>query len=431
MLRRSDTVFAAPRASPARGDCVAPPFLERVANGGNRPLSIAVDIVHRGRPRVNPVYAALGTTIFETMSARARSSGAINLGQGFPDGRGPEDVLAEAARGLLEESNQYPPMAGTPALRQAVADHYRAHQGLDLEASEVIVTSGATEALAAAILALVSPGDEVVMFQPLYDAYLPLVRRAGGVARLVRLEPPEWRITAEALAAVAGTRTRLVILNSPLNPTGTMASAAELALLADFCVAQDAIAICDDVWEHVVFDGARHHPLIAQPGMRERTVKIGSAGKIFSLTGWKVGWMCAAPPLATVLARAHQFLTFTTPPNLQAAVAYGLGKDRAYFEAMRAGYQRARDRLATGLGALGYAVLPSAATYFLNIDLAASGVAMGDVAFAEWLIAEAGVATIPVSAFYADAPVTSVVRLCFAKQDATLDAALERMARRP
>ena len=380
---------------------------------------------------MNPVYAALGTTIFETMSARARATGAINLGQGFPDGRGPADVLAEAARALLEESNQYPPMAGTPALRQAVADHYRAHHDLDLSPSEVIVTSGATEALAATIFALVSPGDEVVMFQPLYDAYLPLVQRAGGIARLVRLEPPEWRITARALAAVASDRTRLVLLNSPLNPTGSMVGADELALLADFCISHDAIAICDEVWEHVVFDGARHRSLMAQPGMRERTVKIGSAGKIFSLTGWKVGWMCAAPTISSVLAKAHQFLTFTTPPNLQAGAAYGLSKDAAYFDDMRAGYQRSRDRLVAGLTGLGYAVLPSAATYFLNIDLTASGITMGDVAFAEWLIEQAGVATIPVSAFYAEDAVTNVVRLCFAKQDATLDAALARMAMRP
>jgi aspartate/methionine/tyrosine aminotransferase len=380
---------------------------------------------------MNPIYASLGTTIFEAMSARARETGAINLGQGFPDGRGPEDVLAEAARALLEDSNQYPPMPGTAALRQAVADHYAVHQGLDLAPQEVIVTSGATEALAAAILALVTPGDEVVMFQPLYDAYLPLVERAGGVAKLVRLEPPEWRITAEALAAVAGPRTKLLILNNPLNPTGTMMTNIELSLLADFCVSHDAIAICDEVWEHVVFDGARHRSLMGLPGMRDRTVKIGSAGKIFSLTGWKVGWMCAAPAISSVLAKAHQFLTFTTPPNLQAAAAYGLGKDVAYFDGMRAGYQRSRDRLATGLSALGYTVLPSAATYFLNIDLAASGIALDDVAFAEWLIEHAGVATIPVSAFYAQDAVTSVVRLCFAKQDATLDAALERMATRP
>ena len=380
---------------------------------------------------MNPLYASLGTTIFERMSVRARETGAINLGQGFPDGRGPEDVLAEASRALIEESNQYPSMLGLPVLRQAVADHYAVHQRLDLRVEEVIVTSGATEALAAAILALVTPGDEVVMFQPLYDAYWPLVMRAGGVPRLVRLEPPEWRITAEALEAAGSAKTRLVLLNSPLNPTATMASDEELALLAEFCVAHDAVAICDEVWEHIVFDGRKHRSLMTFPGMRERTVKIGSAGKIFSLTGWKVGWMCAAPPLAAVLAKAHQFLTFTTPPNLQTAVAYGLGKDAAYFNDMRAGYQRSRDRLASGLTALGYAVLPSAATWFLSIDLTASGIDTDDVTFCDQLIEEAGVAAIPVSAFYVEAPVTNVVRLCFAKIDATIDGALERMEVRP
>ncbi len=380
---------------------------------------------------MNPLYANLGTTIFEAMSARARATGAINLGQGFPDGRGPDDVLQAAARALLGESNQYPPMAGLPVLRQAVADHYAAHQGLALDASEVIVTSGATEALAASILALVTPGDEVIMFQPLYDAYLPLVQRAGGVARLVRLEPPEWRITAEALAKVASARTKLIILNTPLNPAATMASREELALIADFCVAHDCTAICDEVWEHVVFDGHEHISLMPLPGMRERTVKIGSAGKIFSLTGWKVGWLCAAPALSQGIAKAHQFLTFTTPPNLQAAAAYGLGKDIAYFTGMRAAFQRSRDRLATGLTGLGYKVLPSAATYFLSVDLAASGIAMGDVAFCEWLVEEAGVAAIPVSAFYAQDAVTNVVRLCFAKADETIDGALDRMTRTP
>ena len=380
---------------------------------------------------MNPLYARLGTTVFEAMSARARANGAINLGQGFPDGSGPVDVLQEGARALLGESNQYPPMAGLPVLRQAVADHYAAHQGLDLSPAEVIVTSGATEALAASILALVTPGDEVVMFQPLYDAYLPLVERAGGVARLVRLEPPDWKITAEALAKVASARTRLIILNTPLNPTATMATPEELALVADFCVSHDAIAICDEVWEHVVFDGRQHVSLMTLPGMRDRTVKIGSAGKIFSLTGWKVGWLCAVPALSQGIARAHQFLTFTTPPNLQSAAAYGLGKDMAYFTGMRASFQRSRDRLAAGLSGLGYRVLPSEATYFLSIDLAASGIAMGDVAFCEWLLDEAGVAAIPVSAFYAQDAVTNVVRLCFAKADDTIDSALERMARRP
>ncbi|MFZ5747455.1 MAG: aminotransferase [Pseudomonadota bacterium] len=378
---------------------------------------------------MNPIYSEMGTTIFEAMSARARATGAINLGQGFADGRGPEPVLEAAARAVLEKSNQYPPMAGLPELRQSVADHYARHQALNLSSDEVIVTSGATEALAAALLALIEPGDEVLCFQPLYDAYVPLIRRAGGVPRFVRLQPPEWRIEASALAAAVTSRTRLVLFNNPLNPAATMASAEELAVLADFCVAHDLIAICDEVWEHVAFDGRRHLPLIGFPGMRERTVKIGSAGKIFALTGWKVGWMCAAPAIARVLAKAHQFLTFTTPPNLQWAVAEGLATQDAWVADTAAGFQRSRDRLVEGLNALGLVTLPSAATYFVSIDLAASGIAMDDVGFCARMIDRAGVAAIPVSAFYADDPVRHVVRLCFAKQDATLDAALAGLAR--
>jgi N-succinyldiaminopimelate aminotransferase len=377
---------------------------------------------------MNPLYTQMAPTIFEVMSGRARESGAINLGQGFPDGGAPEDVIAEAARAVTQGYNQYPPMRGLPELRQAIADHYARHQGLDLTAEEVTVTSGATEALAAAIFAIVSPGDEVVMFQPLYDAYKPLVERAGGVAVLVDLKPPHWRIDAAALAAAGSAKTRAVIVNSPHNPTGAMLSAEERRILADFCIRHDAIAICDEVWEHLVFDGARHVSLMAEPGMRDRTVKIGSAGKIFALTGWKVGWMCAAEPLSAVLAKAHQFLTFTTPPNLQTAVAYGLAKDDAYFADMRAANQRSRDRLVAGLRAAGYAVMPCASTWFVTVDLVASGVAIGDVAWCERAIEGAGVAAIPVSAFYAERPVTNVVRLCHAKTDSTLDEALERLA---
>jgi aspartate/methionine/tyrosine aminotransferase len=377
---------------------------------------------------MNPLYANMPTTIFERMSARARETGAINLGQGFPDSNGPPDVVDAAARALTERSNQYPPMAGIPELREAVAAHYRRHQQLDLDPSEVTVTSGATEALAAAILALVSPGDEVVLFQPLYDAYLPLVRRAGGLPKLVRLSPPHWRVTAEALDAAFSDRTRVVVLNTPLNPAATVIGPDELALIAERVIASEAVLVSDEVWEHVIFDGLTHISPMALPGMRDRTVKIGSAGKIFSLTGWKVGWMCAAPELAAPLSRAHQFLTFTTPPNLQAAAAYGLGKDDSYFATMRADFARSRDRLTAGLRDAGWVVLPSQGTYFLSLDLAASGIPLDDVTFCDRLVAEFGVAAIPVSAFYAEDPVTNIVRLCFAKRDDTLDAALERMA---
>ncbi|MFN3688270.1 aminotransferase [Salinarimonas sp.] len=376
---------------------------------------------------VNSVYAGLGTTIFEEMSRRARETGAVNLGQGFPDDPGPLDVRERAARAVVEGWNQYPPMLGLPELRQAIAAHYRHWQGLDLDPErEVMVTSGATEALAGALLALIEPGDEVVLFAPMYDAYLPLVRRAGGVPRVVTLEPPRFALDEAALAAAFSDRTKAVLFNDPLNPTATVFSREDRALLARFCVAHDAIAICDEVWEHIVFDGLRHESLIAEEGMRARTVKIGSAGKIFNLTGWKVGFVCAAPELLGTLAKAHQFLTFTTPPNLQAAVAYGLSKEDAFFEGLRADLARSRDRLAAGLAALGHRVLPAQGTYFLNIDIAGTG--EDDVAFCRRLVSEHGVAAIPVSAFYPGGEVRSVVRFCFAKRDETLDTALARMA---
>lgn len=377
---------------------------------------------------MNPTYAALPTTIFEKMSALARETGAINLGQGFPDTPGPRDVVQAAADALLTQSNQYPSMLGTAELRQAIAQHYHTHQGLELDwASEVIVTSGATEALAAAIFGLVTPGDEVLLIQPLYDAYLPLVERAGGTAKLISLQPPHWRLDRDTLTAAISSKTRLLILNNPVNPTASMWSSEDLAALAEACVRHDVIAICDEVWEHVVF-GGDHLPLMALPSMRERVVKIGSAGKIFALTGWKVGWMLAAPRLASVLAKAHQFLTFTTPPNLQAAVAQGLTKDVQWFRDMRSDFARQRDRLDKGLREAGFVTLPSAATWFLSIDLAASGITLDDRTFAERMIREAGVATIPMSAFYADKPIHSIVRLCFTKSDKVLDEAIGHFA---
>ncbi|HWE45436.1 MAG TPA: aminotransferase [Caulobacteraceae bacterium] len=379
---------------------------------------------------MNPIYANLPTTIFEVMSGLARETGAINLGQGFPDEPGPEAVRRKAAEAAVDGWNQYPPMRGLPELREAVADHYKRFQGLDLDwQTEVTVTSGATEALAASIFALIEPGDEVVLFQPLYDAYAPLIRRAGGTVRLVRLEPPDWRITREALEAAFTPKTRLVVFNNPLNPAAVVYPTEDLALLAEYCVSHDTIAISDEVWEQVVFDNHIHVSLLALPGMRERCVKIGSAGKMFALTGWKVGFVCAAPALSAVIAKAHQFLTFTTPPNLQAAVAWGLKNSDAWFEAMPRDLQRSRDRLSGGLAAEGFKPLPSGGTYFLNVDLKASGIELDDQAFALKAVKEAGVASIPVSSFYEADPVTNVLRLCFAKRDDVLDQAIERLAK--
>jgi aspartate/methionine/tyrosine aminotransferase len=376
---------------------------------------------------MNPLFENLPTSIFAHMSALAVEHGAVNLGQGFPDFGWPDDVVAEAARALGAASNQYAPMRGLAELRRAVADHYRLHQGLSLDPDWVTVTSGATEALAAAIMALVSPGDEVLLFQPLYDAYLPLVLRAGGVPRLVHLEPPGWRMTAEALDRALTPRTRLVIFNNPHNPTARVFGRDELALLAERCVAHDAVALTDEVWEHLVFDGREHIPLSTLPGMAERTVKVGSAGKIFSLTGWKVGWIVAPPELGEPISKAHQYVAYATPPNLQAAVAYGLGKDMAYYETMRRDFAAARDWLDSALGAIGIATLPAEGTYFLNVDLAASGIPLDDVAFCERAVREAGIAAIPLSVFHAEEPVTNVIRLCFAKREETLAAGVERL----
>jgi aspartate/methionine/tyrosine aminotransferase len=329
----------------------------------------------------------------------------------------------------MDGYNQYPSMMGIPELRQAISAHYGRWHGLALDPmTEVMVTSGGTEALTSAILAVVEPGDEVVVFQPVYDSYLPIIRQAGGIPRLVRLEPPHWRLTEEALQSVFNHKTKAVLFNNPLNPAAVVYPREDLELLARFCQEFDTIAICDEVWEHVIFDGREHIPLITIPGMRDRTIKVGSAGKIFSLTGWKIGFVCAAPPLLRVAAKVHQFLTFTTAPNLQAAVAYGLGKPADYFYRMRKELARSRDRLTAGLERIGFPVLRSQGTYFLTVDLSPLGLNETDEAFCKRIVTDYKVAAIPVSAFYEEDAVTSVVRFCFAKKDATLDTALERLS---
>jgi aspartate/methionine/tyrosine aminotransferase len=376
---------------------------------------------------MNPLFANQPTSIFAHMSLLASQHEAVNLGQGFPDFGWPQDVVERAAQALLTGSNQYAPMRGLPELRQAVCDHYRTHQGMEIAVDEVTITSGATEALASAILTLVEAGDEVLLFQPLYDAYVPMVRRAGGVPRLVRLTPPDWRITRDALEEAVTERTRLVIFNNPHNPTARLFGSEELRMVAELCVEHDLIALTDEVWEHVVFGGAALVPLAALPGMRERTVKVGSAGKIFSLTGWKVGWIIAPAELSTAISKAHQYVTYATPPNLQAAVAFGLGKKEDYYCAMRSSFEEARDAMAAGLDRAGFVTLPAEGTYFLSVDLAASGIEVDDVTFCERAVRETGVAAIPVSAFYDEDPVRSVIRLCFAKQPETIAAGVANL----
>lgn len=396
--------------------------------------------------RIHPVYAEMERTVFDRMSALAREHGAINLGQGFPDGPPPPALIEAASRALHEKSNQYPPGEGLIELREAICGYYARRQGLELAPEQVTVTSGATEALAAAVFAFVKPGDEVILFQPAYDAYAPLVRRAGGIPVSVPLLPPDFRYPAAALETAlqarptrlarpglpdpAPVKPRVLMLNDPLNPAGTVASHEELAMIAKACVEHDLIAICDEVWEDVRFDGVPHRSLLRFPGMAERTVKIGSAGKIFGLTGWKIGWMIAAGPLATALARAHQFLTFATAVPLQWAVAEGLALPDAVLDEQRGQWAAARERLKAGLAGAGYAVLPNAATWFLTVDLAASGIGLKDRAFSERAVVEAGVASVPVSALYQGEEVPEhLVRFCFTKPMDVLDEAAARLAR--
>ena len=378
---------------------------------------------------MNPLYEQMETSVFERMSLAAAKHGAVNLGQGFPDFGWPDEILLAAAKAVTEGSNQYAPSRGLPALREAVAAHYGRHQGLDLTADNICVTSGATEALAAAIFAAVSPGDEVIVMTPAYDAYAPLIRRAGGIVREVALEPPRWRVERSALEAAVTPRTRALIFNNPHNPTGQLFDADELAAVAEVAVAHDLVVIADEVWEHILLDGQRFVPIASLAGIAGRTFKCGSAGKIFSLTGWKIGWLAASPEMATLAARAHQFLTFASAPNLQSAVAYGMAEGDAWLQPMRERFSKARDRMISGLETAGYAVLPSASTYFLCVDLAASGISLDDEAFAKLAVEQAGVAVIPLSSFSEQGEMKHMVRLCFAKRDETIDAGVAALSK--
>jgi N-succinyldiaminopimelate aminotransferase len=377
----------------------------------------------------NATLSGYGTTIFEAMSALARQHAAVNLGQGFPDDKGPLEVRRAAAEYVVDGHNQYPPMMGMPGLRQAVAAHDQRFYGLEVDwQTEVLVTSGATEALIDCFLGLLEVGDEVVMIEPAYDTYAPVIRRLGAVPRSVRLAPPAWSLPRDEIAAAFSPRTKLVLLNSPMNPAGKVFTRDELAFLAGLIVQHDALAVCDEVYEHLVFGDTPHIPLMTLPGMRDRAVRIGSAGKTFALTGWKVGYITAPAALLRPITKAHQFVTFTTPPNLQHAVALGLGFDDAYFRGLGAPLARSRNRLAAGLVALDVPVLPGEATYFLVVDVTRwLRPGEDDIAFCRRLVADAGVVLIPMGAFYEAGAPSHLVRACFCKEDATIDAGLERL----
>jgi len=376
----------------------------------------------------NTLLANTGTTIFTVMSALATEHGAINLGQGFPDTEGPADVVRAAADALLDNRNQYPPLTGVVELRAAVAAANKRFYGLDLNpTTEVCVTSGATEAITASLMALINPGDEVVLIEPLYDTYLPVVRLLGATPKLVRLQPPHWELPRAELAAAFGPKTKAILLNSPMNPTGKVFTRDELSFIAGLLIQHDAYAVCDEVYEHLVFDGHQHIPLMSLPGMRERCLRIGSAGKTFSLTGWKIGYVSGPASLVPIVAKAHQNLTFTTAPNLQRAVAVGLAKDDAYFAALSSELAARRDRLSQGLAALGFGVLPSHGSYFVTADFSPLGFDVDDTEFCRIITERAKVTAIPVSAFYeGDAP-RHYARFAFCKKYEVLDEALDRL----
>lgn len=365
------------------------------------------------------------------MSRLAMEHQSINLGQGFPDEDGPDDILEFAAKAAIDGPNQYPPMMGVPELRQAVAEHGKRFYDLDVNwQTETMVTSGATEALADCLFGLIEPGDEAILIEPLYDSYWPIVKRAGATPKLIRVTPPDWALDLEALEAAFSDKTKLILLNNPLNPAAKAFTRAELEAIAALLEKYDAYAVCDEVYEHLVFDGKDHVPLITLPGMRERCLKIGSAGKTFSLTGWKVGYITASAKLLAPVAKTHQYMTFTTPPNLQKAVAFGLNKGEDYYDNFTAGMERKRDLYAKGLKDIGFDVMHAEGTYFITADFRALNLGeIDDVEACKIMTLEAGVTPINVSAFYASDPPKHYVRFCFCKQDHILQESLERLGR--
>lgn len=379
-------------------------------------------------PYLSSRLQGFGTTIFAEMSALALRTGAVNLGQGFPDTDGPPEIAEAAIAAIRAGHNQYPPGIGIPELRLAIAQHQQHWYGLGYDPdTEVLVTAGATEAIAAALLALCEPGDEVVTFEPYYDSYAACTSMAGAQRKVVTLRPPDYHFDAAALRAAITPRTRLLLLNSPHNPTGKVFSRAELEVIAELCRDHDLLAVTDEVYEHLVFDG-EHIPLATLPGMRDRTVTISSAGKTFSFTGWKIGWVCASPALLTAVKTAKQFLTYVNGAPFQYAIATGLGFADERFAAIGADLGRRRDQLCAGLEAAGFTVFVPAGTYFVTVDIRALGEDDG-LAFCRGLPERCGVVAVPNVVFYDDQDAgRSLVRFTFCKRPEVLDEAVKRLA---
>ncbi len=384
----------------------------------------------KNRPLLNRRLAGMGTTIFAEMSALATATGSINLGQGFPDTDGPREIAEAAARAVLEgRGNQYPPGPGIPELRTAIAEHQQRFYGLSYDPdTEVLVTAGATEAIAAALLALLEPGDEVIAFEPFYDSYAACIAMAGATRVPLTLRQPAFRPDLDELRALITPRTRLLLLNTPHNPTGTVLTPDELRAIAQLAIEHDLLVITDEVYEHLVFTGA-HYPIAALPGMRERTVSISSAGKTFSYTGWKVGWVTASPALTAAVRTAKQYLTYVSAGPFQYAVTEALRLPDLYFETLRADLRRKRDLLTAGLTAAGFQVFEPAGTYFITTDITPLGEKDGHE-FCRTLPARCGVVAIPNVVFYDDTDAgRSLVRFTFCKQDDVLREAVSRLQR--
>ena len=381
----------------------------------------------------NPRLQGFGTTIFAEMSALALKTNSVNLGQGFPDTDGPREVAEIAANAVLSGPNQYPPLPGQPDLRAAVAEHQERFYGLRYDPdTEVLITAGATEAIAGAVLALCDHGDEVITFEPTYDSYSATIALAGATEKPVLLQGPDWWFDRDAFTAALSDHTRAILLNSPHNPTGKVFKHDELAWIAERAIEHDIVVISDDVYQHMVFDG-EHLPIAALPGMRERTISIGSAGKSFSFTGWKIGWVTAPPELRNAVMTAKQFLTFVNAAPLQPAIAAGLRLGDDYFDSLRDDLLAKRDRLATGLGAAGFDVLHTQGTYFLTCDIRGiaerTGLPNTSIEFCLALPEACGVVAVPSEVFYRTKEAgRHFVRFAFCKKDDVLDEAISRLS---